>query len=106
MQAAAMNGDNITDSDSDDGELYVGLTSARSEKAKVIIKKRVQTIRRKARYMKAKLFAERGFLAREQSRSVRGILKDHPDIVSVIEEFVKERNVGDVGLEASWGTDV
>ena len=93
-QAAAMNGDIITDSDSDDGELYVGLTSARSEKAKVVIKKRVQTIRRKARYMKAKLFAERHFLARKQSRSVRGILKDHPDIGSVIEEFVKERNIG------------
>ena len=36
-QAASVNGD-ITDSDSDDGELYVGLTSARSEKVKVIIK--------------------------------------------------------------------
>ena len=39
-QAASVNGDIITDSDSDDGELYVGLTSARSEKAKVIIRKR------------------------------------------------------------------
>ena len=34
-QAASMNGDIITDSDSDSGELYVGLTiaSARCEKA-------------------------------------------------------------------------
>ena len=44
--------------------------------------------------MKAKIIAEKNFLARKQSRKVRGVVKDYPNIGEVIESYVKERNVG------------
>lgn len=38
--------------------------------------------------------AERNFLSRKQSCTVRRILKDCPDIGQVIEAYVQDRNVG------------
>ena len=93
-QAAALNGEIVTDSDIEDCEQYVGLKSLQSEQAKAIIMRRRQQIGWRARYMKTKMLAERKFLARKQSASVRGILKDFPNIGKKIEEFVQERNVG------------
>ena len=93
-QAAVLNGEIVTDSDTEDCEQYVGLKSLQSEQAKAIIMRRRQQIGRRARYVKAKMLAERKFLACKQSTSVRGILKDFPNIGKKIEEFVQEKNVG------------
>ena len=92
-QAAAINGDVVTDSDSDDCEEYLHLEST-SVRAKALILKKRRTLKRRARHLKAKMFAERNFLARKQSQAVRGILKDHPNIGKVIEQYVQDRNVG------------
>lgn len=40
------------------------------------------------------MIAECNFLSRNQSHVVRGIIRDHPDIGKVIEDFVQERNIG------------
>ena len=101
-QAAAVNGDIVTDSDSDDSEKYFGLQNVKSDRAKALILKKRKSLRRRARHMKAKMFAERNFLARKQSRAVQGILKDHPNIGQVIEDYVQERNVG----ADAWRTGV
>ena len=57
-QAAALNGEIITDSESDDSEQYIDFKSARSEKAKALILKKRQTLRRRARHVKSKMIAE------------------------------------------------
>ena len=56
--------------------------------------KRRKAIRRRARYTKSKTIAEQNFLGRKTSSSVRGIVKDFPEIGKTIEEFVQERNIG------------
>ena len=68
---AAVNGDIVTGSDSDDSEQYLGLQNAKSDRAKALILKKMKSLRHRARHMKAKIFAERNFLACKQSSSSR-----------------------------------
>ena len=93
-KAAEINGDIVTDSDCTDAKKYFELKDIKSEQARSLIVKRRKSIQRKACNLKAKMIAERNFLARKQSQKVRGIVKDYPDIGEVIENYVKERNVG------------
>ena len=88
-QAAAVNGDIVTDSDSKDSEQYLGFESVTNETAKALILKKRRTLRRRAGHMKIKMFVEWNFLAWKQSRAVQGILKDNPDIERVIEDWSK-----------------
>ena len=83
----------MTDSENEDPAqfLQVDLSSVHVHD---IVARKVKVIRRRARYLKAKQLAEINFLRRKTSQSVRGILKDHPDIVEVMEKFVNERNIG------------
>ena len=46
-----------------------------------------------AQYLKAKIIAEKNFLACMQSKKVRGIIKLYPDIGEVIESYIKDKNV-------------
>ena len=62
--------------------------------AKQILEKRIQSIKRRFRYSKAKQIAEKNFLSRKTGSKVRGIISDCPDIGRVIEDFVQERNIG------------
>ena len=92
-QAEALNGMIVTDSENEDPDEYLQLDLA-SEHAQEIIERKRKSICRRARYLKAKHLAERNFLGRKVSRSVKGISKDHPDIGEVMEKFVEERNIG------------
>ena len=93
-QAAAANGEVVTDSETDDCEDYLQLSSTNTKEARALIVRQRKSIQRKARHLRAKMMAERNFLSRKQSRTVRGILKDCPDIGQVIEAYVQDRNVG------------
>ena len=55
--AAALNGDVVTDSESDDPNDYVGLTSVASEGAKSIIARKRKALRRRIRRQKVKVIA-------------------------------------------------
>ncbi len=92
--ADAFNGEIVSYVESYDPEDYVGLDNLRSERATELIAKRTEVIRRRARYLKAKKIAEQKFFSRKTSRSVRGIMKQHPDIGQVMEYFVQQRNIG------------
>ena len=83
----------MTDSENEDPDQFLQLDLS-SERAHDIVARKVKVIRRRARYLKAKRLAEMNFLRRKTSQSVRGILKDHPDIGEVMEKFVNERNIG------------
>ena len=93
-QAAAANGEVVTDSETDDCEDYLELSNTMTEKARALIARRRKSIQRKVRHLRAKMIAEQNFLSRKQSHRVRGILKDCPDIGQVIEAYVQDRNVG------------
>ena len=93
-KAAEINGEIVSDTDSTNSEKYIEVKDIKSEEARSLIVKRRKSMQRRARYLKAKIIAEKNFLSHKQSRKVRGIVKDHPDIGEVIENYVKERNVG------------
>lgn len=91
-QAEHLNGMIVSDSESDNPDDYIHLNMD-SVKAQALIAKKKRCIHRRARYLKAKIIAERNFLCKKTSSAVRGILKDHPDIGTVMEKFVEERNI-------------
>lgn len=82
-----LNGDIITDSESDNPDLYFS-------QRKTAIKKKAEALRRSAMRRSAKRIAERRFLQRSYSRQVQSIVERYPDIGSVIEQFVQDCNVG------------
>lgn len=89
----ALNGLVVSDSDTDDPEQYIGL-SLTSDRLREVVARRRRSIQRRARYLRAKLLAERNYLGRKRSKSVKGIVMQFPNIGKVIEAFVKQRNVG------------
>lgn len=92
--ARAVNGEILTESESDDPEAYVGLTDVLSEAGKSLVAKKRAAIRRRAKRRQVRAVAERRFLSRKISKRTSRILKECPDIVKTIEKFVQERNVG------------
>ena len=92
-KADALNGMVVSDSDTDDPEQYIGLSLTSGRLKEVVVKKR-KSIHRRARYMRVKLLAERNYLGRRKSKSVKGIVKQFPNIGKVIEEYVQDRNIG------------
>ena len=93
-RVANLNGDIVSDSDDTDNEKYAEITDTKSEKVRSLIMKRRAIIRRKARYLKVKMIAERNFLSKKQSKRVKGILIECPNIGEVIENYVQESNIG------------
>ena len=87
----------MIDSDENDQEDYMDLEvddGSPSDRVKKLIAKRCQSIRRHKHYLKAKTIAERNFLANKSSKRTSTIVSMFPDIGTVIEDFVKENNVG------------
>ena len=94
-----INGEVVTDTESDDPEAYVGLKddfskTSLSEASIALVKKKRISIRRRGSRLKAKMIAERRFLSRKCSKRQNWILSKCPDIGNVIEEYVKDNNVG------------
>lgn len=85
--AQMLNGDIVTDSESDDPDLY-------HKDKQLAIKKKVGSLKRSARRRKAKRIADRKFLKRSYSTRANSILEKYPDIGQSIEEYVQSCNVG------------
>ncbi len=92
--ARTINGEIVTDSESDDPESYVRLRDPLSEEGKSLVAKKRAAIRRKAKRRQVKAIAERRFLSRKVGKKTSRILRECPDIGKTIEIFVQERNVG------------
>ena len=90
----ALNGDTVTDSESDDPTQYVGLHDVFTASGLSLVKKRRKAIKRRAQRLKAKAVVECDVLSRQRSQDVRGVLADHPNIGREIEAFVDDRGVG------------
>ena len=92
--ANMINGDVVTDSESDDPEQYVGINDPFSSNAVKVIAKQRAINKRQMQRFQAKIIAEENFLARKVSKKVSRILKECPDIGTVIEKYVEEHSVG------------
>ena len=64
--AALLNGEIVSDSESDDAENYLGLQSATSDQAKCLVSKKRANLARRICRLKSKTLAERKFLARQR----------------------------------------
>ena len=94
-EAAAFNGEVVSDIDSEDPEDYVHLENLHSKLGQAVIMKRRKEIHRRARYLRVKEIAEQNYLGWRTTSFVRGILKQYPDIGKEIEDFVQQCNVGE-----------
>ena len=92
--ARSVNGEVVSESESDDPESYVGLSDPFSKAGKNLVVKWRAQIKRRARRQKAKAVAERRFLCRKISKQNSRLLKECPDIGKTIENYVQDRNVG------------
>lgn len=88
-EAEALNGDIVSESESENPDDYL-----MTDKAKSLLKKKIDAIRRKNRRDRAKLVSQKRFLQRKQSKKVKGILEMFPDIGKTIEEYVEQRSIG------------
>lgn len=90
----AINGEIVTDSESDDAEDICHVKTLLDDSTKQLIEKKRKSIKRQALRLQAKRIVEQNFLRRKVCRKVRGIVKQFPNIGDTIEEFVKKNNVG------------
>ena len=66
--ARSVNGEIVSDSESEDGEEYYGIKSVHSEAGKALVRKKQLAIKRRAMRLKAKAIAEKRFLCRNVSK--------------------------------------
>ena len=86
-----VNGEIVTDSESDNPDEYIGISDLVSESGNKLIMKWRAVIRRQAQKMCAKIIAD---LSRRVSKRVSRILTECPDIGKTIEKYVEDHNVG------------
>ena len=90
--AAILNGDIVSDSEVEDAESYIGLSSISSAKTRGFGKEE-ESIGEERRE-KAKALDFRKFLTHKVNKRMKTIVDKFPDIGQTIEEYVKECNVG------------
>ena len=89
-----MNGDIASDSESDNAENYIGITSLASEEAKAMIAKKRKSCVRRAYRLQVNTIAAKRFLSRKISKTINSIEKRFPDIGETIESYVSGCNAG------------
>ena len=92
--ARALNGEIVSELDSDDPDLYFRVKDPLSAAGKDLVVKKRAAIHRRARRQQAKAIAERRFLSRKVSKRLSQVLKQCPCIGKEIESFVQSHNVG------------
>ena len=92
--ARAVNGEVVSESESDDPEAYTALSEPLSAKGKELIARKRIAIRRRSKRRQEKAIAEQRFLSRKVSKRGSRIVSKFPDIGETIESFVQEHKVG------------
>ena len=96
-EAAALNGDIVSESDSDNPDAYVP-----GGDAAVALKKRLTAIHRKCARDRAKAISQKMYLKRKRNKRVTGIITEFPQIGKEIEKFVEDKSLG----ADAWRTGV
>ena len=90
-------GDIVSDSESDDPELYVDFDNAnnlRDPKLRDLVNHKRKLLRKKARRRINKEMAERSLLRRKVPRKASKLLRKYPNLGKDIESFVRDNRVG------------
>ena len=103
MEDEVANGIVVPESESEDGEQWVGVKDVLDEKGRQLIARKIKCLRKMAARQAAKKIANQRFLRRKRSKHVGTILHKFPDIGNEIERFVESRGVG---ADAWRGTGV
>lgn len=85
-----VNGEIVTDTESDNPDDYVRISETTSEDVKALIR---QTIQSRARRLRAKLVAQQRFLSSRISKKTSRISSECPDIGKTMEKFVEDHSV-------------
>ena len=88
-----LNGDVVTDSESDDPDTYL-YTTQDSKLYDAVIDKKVAKIKRQILRQQAKYIEEKHFLGKCKSKKLSSIPTKYPDIGDTIEKYVQSCNVG------------
>ena len=86
-----LNGETVTDLESDDPSTYL---QPKSQEFEAVIEKKANAISRQVPRKRAKMIADQHFLGKRQSKCLSIIVQSYPDIGTTIEKFVEECNVG------------
>ena len=92
--ARIVNGEVVSESESDNPEEYSAIKDPLSIMGKEMITKKRAQIRRRARRKQEKAVADQHFLQRTVSKRVSSIVQKYPDIGETIEMFVQDHQVG------------
>ena len=92
--AAILNGEIVSDSEPDDAEDYVGLTTVATPQAKKLIEMKRKSLVRRVHRAKVKAIASANFLSKKVTKKVKTIVDRFPDIGKSIESFVQDCSVG------------
>lgn len=103
--ASLLNGEIVSDSESDDEANFAELQSSTSPRARDIVSKNRKALSTKTRQLKALKIPEKNFLGRRRSKCVQSVVMKLPDIEEAIESFVSEAN-GNYKQKFSYGTVV
>ena len=103
MEDEVASGIVVSESESEDGEQWVGVKDVLDEKGRQLIARKIKSLRKVAARQAAKKIANQRFLGKKQSKHVGTILHKFPDIGNEIERFVEFRGVG---ADAWRGTGV
>ena len=101
----ALNGDIVTDSESDEPSKFVGLHDVFITTGLSLVKKWTKTIKCRAQRLKANAVAEYDVLSHQCSQDVWEILVDCLNIAQEIEAFVEDREL-EQHMETHWSTDI
>ena len=100
--ARSINGEIVSESESEDPEQYIGVKNVMSEAGKLLVMKKRTAIKKRARRLRAKTLAERRFLSRKVSKRTSKILRHCPNIGETIESFVEDHRC----LAQNWGSNI
>ena len=94
QRARALNGEVVSECESDDPEAYLSTTNPLSIASRRLVAKKRTAVKRRATRLKAKAIASANLLSKQVSKRCSTILRDCPDIGKTIESFVENGNVG------------
>ena len=92
--ARVVNGEIVSESESDSPDAYASVLDPLSAAGKELIAKKRAAIQRRARRKREKFVADKRFLSRKISKRANNLLKKFPDIGETIESFVQDHQVG------------
>ena len=94
-QARALNGEIVTDTESDDPDTYLTASTVKElDVDNSVISKKVTAIKRQVKRQRAKYIEKQHFLSRRKSKALKNIAVKFPHIGTEIEKYVESCNVG------------